>query len=94
MTPRDKGLVSDELGGLLTYRIIIITSRKRTEVCRVTGDLVLSAYFHCLSGECTHVLSVPIKRVTAKRHFGMEVAEEGGVPAPSGVMVPSLTANG
>lgn len=45
MTPRDKGLVSDELGGLLTYRIIIITSRKRTEVCRVTGDLVLSAIF-------------------------------------------------
>lgn len=35
-----------------------------------------------------------IKQVTVKRHCGMEAAEEGGVPAPSGVMVPSLTANG
>lgn len=34
VTPRDKGLVivSDGLGGLLTYWIIIITSRKRTAV--------------------------------------------------------------
>lgn len=39
----DKGLVSYGLGGLLSYRIIIITSRKRTEIGRATGDSVLSA---------------------------------------------------
>lgn len=38
----DKGLVSYGLGGLLSYRIII-TSRKRTEIGRATGDSVLSA---------------------------------------------------